>query len=154
MYSHGQRTVDVEALPQSIPVRIIFIKESLNLHRLEITESTVRLIDVMEINTMSNLNLSNLNSRQFSNVPMSADASIASQTESQYIEVSGLMDDFISIEEFAPGSNWDEVLAASWGIPCATQPEKSHDFSGIKAFGLRRVQSILQSFRSKKFEVA
>ena len=35
MYSHGQRTVDVEALPQSIPVRIIFIKESLNLHGLE-----------------------------------------------------------------------------------------------------------------------
>ena len=153
MYSHRQRTVGVAALPQSIPVRIIFIKESLNLHRLEITESTVRLIDVMEINTMSNLNLSNLNSRQF-NASLSVDPSIASQTESQYIEVSGLMDDFISIEEFAPGSNWDEVLAASWGIPCATQPEKSHDFSGIKAFGLRRVQSILQSFRSKKFEVA
>jgi hypothetical protein len=107
----------------------------------------------MEINTMSNLNLSNLNFRQF-NASLSADASIASQTESQTIEVSGLMDDFISIEEFAPGSNWDEVLAASWGIPCATQTEKSHDFSGIKAFGLRSVRSILQSVRSKKFEVA
>ena len=85
---------------------------------------------------------------------MSADPSIASQTESQSIEVSGLIDDFISIEEFAPGSNWEEVLAASWGIPCATQPEKFHAFIGIKAFGLRRVRSILQSVRSKKFEVA
>ena len=35
MYSHGQITVDVEAPPQSISVRIIFIKESLNLHGLE-----------------------------------------------------------------------------------------------------------------------
>ena len=35
MYPHGQIAVDVEALPQSIPVRIIFTKESLNLHGLE-----------------------------------------------------------------------------------------------------------------------
>ena len=73
---------------------------------------------------MSNLNSrSNLNPRQFSNGSMSVDVSIASPTESQSIEVSGLMDDFISIEEFAPGSNWEEVLAANWGIPCAAQPE-------------------------------
>ena len=35
MYPHGQIAVDTKALPQSIPVRIIFIKEPLNLHRLE-----------------------------------------------------------------------------------------------------------------------
>lgn|GEM_PF-1589803 len=104
---------------------------------------------------MSNLNSrSNLNPRQFSNGSMSVDVSIASPTESQSIEVSGLMDDFISLEEFAPGSNWEEVLAASWGIPCATQPEKSHAFVGLKALGLRRVRSILQSVRLKKFGVA
>ena len=56
MYSHGQRTVDVEALPQSIPVRIIFIKESLNLHGLgniDWEASSQRYIqsNVMEINT-------------------------------------------------------------------------------------------------------
>ena len=67
--------------------------------------------------------MSNLNPRQFSDGPMSVDASIASPTESQSIEVSGLMDDFISLEEFALGSDWKDVLAASWGIPCATQPE-------------------------------
>ena len=101
---------------------------------------------------MSNLNSrSSLNPRQFSNGPMSVDASIASQTESQYIEVSGLMDDFISIEEFAPGSNWEDVLAAGWGVPRATQSEKSHASLGIKALGLRSIWSILQSIRSKKF---
>ena len=56
MYSHGQRTVDVEAPPQSIPVRIIFIKELLNFHRLEDVDweaSSQRYIqsNVMEINT-------------------------------------------------------------------------------------------------------
>jgi len=59
---------------------------------------------------------------------MSVDISIASPTESQSIEVSGLMEDFISIEEFAPGSNWEEVLAASWGIPCAAQPKNLKPF--------------------------
>ena len=98
--------------------------------------------------------MSNSNSRPFSSGFLSVDPSIASQAESQSIEVSGLMDDFINIKEFAPGSNWEEVLAASWGIPCATQPETSQAFSGLKAFGLRSVRSILQSIRSKKFEVA
>ncbi len=98
--------------------------------------------------------MSNLNLRPFSNGFVFIDPSIASQTESQFIEVSGLMDDFISIEEFSPGSHWEEVLAASWGIPCATPPATSQAFSGLKAFGLRSVRSILQSVRSKKFEVA
>lgn len=35
MYLYRQTAVDVIALPQSVPVRIIFVKESLNLHRLE-----------------------------------------------------------------------------------------------------------------------
>ncbi len=98
--------------------------------------------------------MSNLNSRQFSNDLMSADASIASQTESQYIEVSGLMDDFISIEEFAPGSDWEDILAASWGVSCTKHSEKSHAFVGIRTLGLRRMRSIVQSLWSKKFEVA
>ena len=46
---------------------------------------------------MSNLNSrSNLNVRQSFNGTMSANAS---QTEKEFVEVSGLMDDFISIEE-------------------------------------------------------
>ena len=95
--------------------------------------------------------MSNLNSRSNLN---DVNASIASQTENNFIEVSGLMDDFISIEEFAPGSDWEEVLAASWGVPCAVQPEKSHAFAGIKASALRSLRSVIHSVWSKKFEIA
>ncbi len=82
------------------------------------------------------------------------DASIASQDEHRYIEVSGLMDDFISIEEFAPGSDWDDVLAASWGLPCAQEPSTHNAFAGLKSFGIRSLRSMLHSIRAKKFEVA
>ena len=40
-----------------------------------------------------------------------------SAAEPTYIEVSGLMDDFMSLEEIAPGSEWSDVLAATWGVP-------------------------------------
>ena len=79
---------------------------------------------------------------------------IAPQTENDSIEVSGLMDGFSSIEEFAPGSNWEEVLAASWGVPCAVQPERSYALAGIKASAIRSLRSILHGVRSKKFEIA
>ena len=95
--------------------------------------------------------MSNLNSRSNLN---DVNASIASQTENNFIEVSGLMDDFIGIEEFAPGSNWEEVLAASWGVPCIVQPEAPHAFAGIKASAIRSLRSILHGVRSKKFEIA
>ena len=101
---------------------------------------------------MSNLNSrSNLNVRQSFNGTMSANAS---QTEKEFVEVSGLMDDFISIEEFAPGSDWEEVLAASWGVPCVVHPERSHAFAGIKTSAMRSLRSIFHSVWSKKFEIA
>jgi hypothetical protein len=83
----------------------------------------------------------------------SVDASIASQTESQFVEVSGLMDDFISIEEFAPGSDWEDVLAASWGVPSPTPAPSRSAFSGFKDLG-RSLRSIAHQIRVKKFEVA
>ena len=154
MYSHKQIPPYLAALPQGISVRIIFIKESPNLHRLENTESTADStaysIKVMEIKRP----MSNPNSLPFSNGSIFVDSSIDAQTERAFIEVSGPMDDFISLEEFALGSDWEDVLAARWGIPCATQPEKSHAFVGLKASGLRWVRSILQSVRLKKSEVA
>lgn len=150
MCPHKQILSYLAAFPQGIFVRIIFIKESPNLYRLENTESTAYPINVMEIKRP----MSNPNSLPFSNGSIFVDSSINAQTERAFIEVSGLMDDFISLEEFAPGSDWEEVLAASWGIPCATQPEKSHAFVGLKALGLRRVRSILQSVRLKKSEAA
>jgi hypothetical protein len=82
------------------------------------------------------------------------DASIASQDEPQYIEVSGLMDDFISVEEFAPGSDWEEVLAASWGLPCAQEAPTRNAFAGLKSLSIRSMRSVLHSIRAKKFEVA
>jgi hypothetical protein len=82
------------------------------------------------------------------------DSQIACQSEGEYMEVSGIMDDFISIEEFAPGSDWEDVLAATWGLPCVEEPVTRSAFSGLKELGLRSVRSILQSLRSKKFEVA
>ena len=83
-----------------------------------------------------------------------ANGSIVPQTDNDFIEVSGLMDGFSSIEEFAPGSSWEEVLAASWGVPCSVQPEKSYGLAGIKAAVIRSVRSILYGVRSKKFEIA
>ena len=104
---------------------------------------------------MSKLSLwPNSNSRRFFNDTIPVNASIASQTESDFIEVSGLMDDFISIEEYAPGSDWEEILAASWGVPYAIQPEISHAFAGIKESAVRSLRSVLHGVRSKKFETA
>ena len=101
---------------------------------------------------MSNLNSrSNLNVRQSFNGTVSANAS---QSENDFIEVSGLMDGFSSIEEFAPGSSWEEVLAASWGVPCAVQPEESYVLAGIRASAMRSLRSIFHGVRSKKFEIA
>ena len=143
MYLHKQIPPYIAALPQGISVRIISVKESPNLHRLENTESTADSIKVMEIKRP----MSNPNSLPFSNGSIFVDSSIDAQTERAFIEVSGLMDDFISLEEFALGSDWEDVLAARWGIPCATQPEKSYAFVGLKALGLRWDRSILQSVR-------
>ncbi|MBE9032090.1 hypothetical protein IQ266_20330 [filamentous cyanobacterium LEGE 11480] len=37
------------------------------------------------------------------------------------LEVMGVLGaDFLSLDELAPGQDWDDVLAASWGIPAAT----------------------------------
>jgi hypothetical protein len=83
----------------------------------------------------------------------SVDASITSQVEGQPIEVCGLMDDFMSIEEFAPGSDWEDVLAARWGIPSPTQPKTHTAFSGLKDLA-RTLRSIIHQVRVKKFEVA
>ena len=95
--------------------------------------------------------MTNSNSRSNLN---DTNGSIAPQTENDFIEVLGLMDGFSSIEEFAPGSNWEEVLAASWGVPCAVQSEKSYGLAGIKASAIRSLRSILHGVRSKKFEIA
>ena len=84
----------------------------------------------------------------------SANAPIASHVESNIIEVSGLMDDFISLEEFAPDSNWEEVLAARWGIPYAAQSTEPSPYVGLKESCLRFLRSIVQSVQSKKFEAA
>ena len=95
--------------------------------------------------------MANTNSRSDLNA---TNASIVPQTENDFIEVSGLMDGFSNIEEFAPGSNWEEVLAAGWGVPCAVEPEKSYVLAGITASAIRSLRSILHGVRSKKFEIA
>ena len=96
----------------------------------------------------------NLSSSPLSNCPMSVHPSIAAQTDSPFVEVSGLLDDFTSIEEFAPGRNWEDILAESWGIPSTKKPEKSHVSVRLNDFGRRWVRSIVQSVRPKKFETA
>ncbi len=90
----------------------------------------------------------NLNSNR-----QSVNASIAFQAEGQCVEVAGLMDDFISIEEFAPGSDWEDVLAAGWGIPAPVRPATRSAFSALKDLG-RSLRSIGNQVRVKKFEVA
>jgi hypothetical protein len=45
------------------------------------------------------------------------------------LEVMGVLGmDFLSVDELAPGQDWDDLLAAQWGIPyttvTATQPER------------------------------
>jgi hypothetical protein len=37
------------------------------------------------------------------------------------VEVMGVLGtEFLSLDELAPGQDWDDLLAAQWGIPCAT----------------------------------
>jgi hypothetical protein len=37
------------------------------------------------------------------------------------LEVMGVLGaDFLALDELAPGQDWDDLLAAQWGIPCAT----------------------------------
>ncbi len=83
----------------------------------------------------------------------SVDPSIASQSEIQFVEVSGWMDDFISIEEFAPNSDWEDVLAARWGLPSPSPSPSRNDFLGIQHMA-RSLRSIAHQIRVKKFEVA
>jgi hypothetical protein len=40
------------------------------------------------------------------------------------LEVMGVLGtDFLALDELAPGQDWDDLLAAQWGIPCATATE-------------------------------
>jgi hypothetical protein len=37
------------------------------------------------------------------------------------LEVMGVLGtDFLALDELAPGQDWDDLLAAQWGIPCST----------------------------------
>jgi hypothetical protein len=37
------------------------------------------------------------------------------------LEVMGVLGtEFLALDELAPGQDWDDLLAAQWGIPCAT----------------------------------
>jgi hypothetical protein len=94
----------------------------------------------------------NTNSSQQS-AYVSVDAPIAVKAEGQVVEVSGLMDDFISIEEFSPGSDWKDVLASAWGVPAPMPSSTGITFLNIKDL-VRSLRSIVHQSRAKKFEVA
>jgi hypothetical protein len=82
--------------------------------------------------------------------------SIATRSESgenTYIEVAGLMDDFMSLEEVAPGAEWSDVLAASWGIPCETATPQARPALNLKASSAKALRGLFQTSRSK-LEVA
>jgi hypothetical protein len=51
------------------------------------------------------------------------------------VEVMGVLGtEFLSLDELAPGQDWDDLLAAQWGIPCATtEVAKTDRPSWIKA---------------------
>ncbi len=68
--------------------------------------------------------------------------------EPTYIEVSGLMDDFISLEEIAPGAEWSDVLAATWGTPSAPDTVEMRSVVGSKLPMTKAIRSFFQSFRS------
>lgn len=65
-----------------------------------------------------------------------------------YIEVSGLMDDFISLEETAPGSEWSDILAATWGVPSVSNAVEMRSDIMSKSPIAKAVRSFFQSFRS------
>jgi hypothetical protein len=80
-------------------------------------------------------------------------SSSESTPEATYIEVAGLMDDFISIEELAPGSDYTDLLAASWGIPCDTASAETRPSMNLKSAAAKAIRSLFQASRSK-LEVA
>ena len=67
--------------------------------------------------------------------------------EPTYIEVSGLMDDFMSLEEIAPCAEWSDVLAATWGVPSAPDAVEVRSAVSSKSV-LKSIRSFVQSFRS------
>ena len=73
--------------------------------------------------------------------------------ETTYIEVAGLMDDFMSLEEVAPGSDYADLLAASWGLPCETVTPEAHPSLHLKSGAAKVIRSWFQGSRSK-LEVA
>ncbi len=73
--------------------------------------------------------------------------------ESTYIEVAGLMDDFMSLEEVAPGSDYTDLLAASWGIACETGTSEVRPAMNLKTGVAKVIRSLFQASRSK-LEVA
>ena len=68
--------------------------------------------------------------------------------EPTYIEVSDPMGDFISLEEIAPGAEWSDVLAATWGIPSAPDTAEMRSVASSKLPMAKAIRSFLQSFRS------
>jgi hypothetical protein len=73
--------------------------------------------------------------------------------ESTYIEVAGLMDDFMSLEDLAPGSDYNDLLAASWGLPCETVQPEVQPALNLKSGAAKVLRSWFQASRSK-LEVA
>jgi hypothetical protein len=68
----------------------------------------------------------------------------ASISEPTYIEVSGFMDDFMSLEEIAPGAELSDVLAATWGVPSTSDTVKMRALQiyGMKAQGIGTSQNL------------
>ncbi len=89
--------------------------------------------------------LNNLFSRQ--------SASTEAAAEATYIEVAGLMDDFMSLEDVAPGSDYADLLAASWGLPCTTATPETQPSLNLKSGAAKVIRSLFQASRSK-LEVA
>lgn len=68
--------------------------------------------------------------------------------EPTYIPVSDFMDDFMSLEEIAPGTEWADVLAATWGIPSAPDTAAMRSSIISKSPIARAIRSFFHSFRS------
>ncbi len=77
-----------------------------------------------------------------------------SQQTTPSFEVAGLMDDFISIEEFAPGCDVEDVLAATWGVPSPSQAESIDRWAGCVSLVRRSMRAMSHALRSKNLEVA
>lgn len=73
--------------------------------------------------------------------------------EATYIEVAGLMDDFMSLEDVAPGADYADLLAASWGLPCVTATPEAQSSLNLKSGAAKVIRSLFQTSRSK-LEVA